>query len=153
MAQAFEDLDVWRDSRRLAKQVYEVTGQGRFRQDWDLTRQMRRSAVSVMSNIAEGFDRGTNKDFVRFLHIAKGSVSELRAQLYLAQDLGYARVEQFSALLTGYESLGRRISGLVAYLERCCRQGRVLRESELHYDVAPVDAAQPGRAPGIPLTD
>jgi len=143
MAQAFEDLEVWRDSRRLARLVYEVTGQGSLRHDWDLRRQMRRSAVSVMSNIAEGFDRGTNRDFARFLHVAKGSVSELRAQLYLAQDLGYAEREQLTVLLAGYDALGRRISGLVAYLERCISQGRVLRETEIGYTTARPESTHP----------
>lgn len=87
-AKRFEDLLIWQRARTLANLIYKLTGQGTFR-DTDLRSQMRRAAVSVMSNIAEGFGRGSNEELHYFLYIAKGSVAELQPQLYLSNDLQY----------------------------------------------------------------
>ncbi len=90
----FEELRMWQASRRLANLIYQLTGQASFR-DAALRNQMRRAAVSVMSNIAEGFGRGSNEEFIYFLYIAKGSVTELLSQLYLSLDLNYISQGQF----------------------------------------------------------
>lgn len=79
----FEDLPIWKDARALSRAIYEIS---RSFKDFSLRDQMRRAAVSVVSNIAEGFERGSNKEFLQFLYVAKGSVGELRAQLYVALD-------------------------------------------------------------------
>jgi len=87
-AKRFEDLRMWQQARTLSKLTYQLTGKASFR-DSDLRSQMRRGAVSAMSNIAEGFGRGSNEEFSYFLYIAKGSVAELQSQLYLCLDLQY----------------------------------------------------------------
>jgi len=77
----FEDIEAWREARVLVKRIYEVTAQGRFARDFGLRDQIRRAAISTMSNIAEGFERGSNKEFVHFLYVAKASAGEVRSQL------------------------------------------------------------------------
>ena len=93
-AKRFEDLIMWQRSRALANVIYKLTEGSDFR-DASLRNQMRRAAVSVMSNIAEGFGRGTNEELLKFLFIAKGSLTELQSQLYLSLDLHYTSQEQF----------------------------------------------------------
>lgn len=93
-ATRFEDLRMWQQGRRLANVTYKLTKQAGFR-DPDLRSQMRRAAVSVMSNVAEGFGRGSNEEFLYFLYIAKGSATELLSQFYLSHDLGYISDVQF----------------------------------------------------------
>ncbi|MFA7166279.1 MAG: four helix bundle protein [Desulfoplanes sp.] len=102
----FEDLEVWKEGMRLASNVYRVLKECR---DFGLRDQMQRAAVSVPSNIAEGYERNTNKDFVHFLYIAKGSCSELRTQVYLAVDVGIVEKGVGDELL---EST-RKISGML----------------------------------------
>jgi four helix bundle protein len=87
----FEEMEIWQQARAVAKEVYAVSSQGGFGRDLGLRSQLQRAAVSIMSNIAEGFERGTNKEFVQFLFIAKGSAGEVRSQLFLALDLGTSR--------------------------------------------------------------
>ena len=98
MASAFEELVVWKKARVLASEIYAVTGSGPFARDRDLQSQMRRAAVSIVSNVADGFERNTKADFARFLLIAKGSCGELRAQLYVALDQGYVGQAAFDQL-------------------------------------------------------
>ena len=85
----FEDLIAWQKAKNLTRAIYEITKIGEFAKDFGLRDQIRRAAVSVMSNIAEGFDRGGHSEFHQFLVIAKGSCAELRSQLYIAKDIGY----------------------------------------------------------------
>ncbi|HQO65044.1 MAG TPA: four helix bundle protein, partial [Syntrophorhabdus sp.] len=94
----FEDIEAWEKARRIAKNVYAACRQVEFSRDFGLRDQMQRAAVSIMSNIAEGFERGTNKEFIQFLFIAKGSAGEVRSQLYLALDLGYINQDVFDSL-------------------------------------------------------
>lgn len=91
----FEDLDAWQQARQLAAAIYRLTRESGLRQDHALSSQMQRAAVSIMSNIAEGRERGTSREFHRFLSIALGSCAELRAQLYLAKDVGYVDAATF----------------------------------------------------------
>ena len=91
----FEDLDAWKVGRELADLAYSLTKHHAFSHDFGLKDQMRRSAVSVMSNVAEGFERGSNKDFVKFLFIARGSAGEVRSLLYVALDQGYITDAEF----------------------------------------------------------
>jgi four helix bundle protein len=94
----FEDLDCWKVARELANGVYHFTKEGSASRDYGFRDQIRRSAISVMNNIAEGFERGSNKDFAHFLFIARGSAGEVRSMLYVALDQGYVSESQFSEL-------------------------------------------------------
>ena len=92
----FEDLEAWQIGRELTNRIYAITRVGPIAKDFGFIDQVRRAAVSVMNNIAEGFDRGSNKDFVKFLFIARGSAAEVRSLLYVALDQGYVIEAQFA---------------------------------------------------------
>jgi four helix bundle protein len=113
----FEELQVWQDARELVKAIYSISKQGSFRRDASLRDQIRRAATSVMSNIAEGFERGTRKEFIHFLDIAKGSNGEVRSQLYVALDQAYTDQNKFDVLCESTKTLSRRIATFVAYLQ------------------------------------
>lgn len=117
MAKYFEALDVWRDARSLAHAVYDVTAGAGFAKDFGLCDQIRRAAVSVMSNIAEGFERGGNQEFLQFLSIAKGSGGEVRSQLYVAKDQGYLSEERFHDLHAACRRPSIMISSLIDSLK------------------------------------
>jgi four helix bundle protein len=119
----FEDLVAWQKARVLARRIYEVSQQGRLGRDTGLARQMQRAGVSIMSNIAEGHERSNPGDFHRFLAIAKGSCAELRAQLYLAHDIGHISESDFSELRQSSMEVGRIIGGLMASV-KIKRQGQ-----------------------------
>ena len=92
----FEDLEAWKFGRELAQSVYSLTRKDLISRDFGLVDQIRRAATSAMTNVAEGFERGSNKDFVRFLFIARGSAGEVRSLLYVALDQGYITEEEFN---------------------------------------------------------
>lgn len=94
----FTDIVAWQKGREVVKKIYELTRQGAFSRDWGLKDQIQRAAVSICSNIAEGFERSGNKEFANFLWIAKGSVGEVASQLYNAKDCGYIDEETFAAI-------------------------------------------------------
>jgi len=110
----FEDLIAWQKARELTRRIYAATDCGSFSKDWGLRDQIRRASVSVMSNVAEGFDRAGRPEFRQFLVIAKGSCAEVRAQLYVALDAGYLHKGQFEELYVLAEETGRIINGLRA---------------------------------------
>lgn len=114
----FEEIAAWQKGRELAKAVYEITERGLFSKDFGLKDQIRRASVSIMSNIAEGFERDGTKEFIQFLSIAKGSVGEVKSQLYVALDRGYVTRNEFNMLseLTG--EAARLIAGLMSYLKQ-----------------------------------
>ena len=114
----FEDLIAWQRARMLTKAIYEATQQGDFARDFGLRGQMQRAAVSVMSNVAEGFERSSAADFQRFLSMAKASCAELRSQLYVALDVGYLDETRFTQLVDQAQEVARVIGGLRASLER-----------------------------------
>lgn len=109
----FEDLLAWQKARVLTREIYQLTRTSTFRQDRALANQMQRAAVSVMSNIAEGFERNSAGDYHRFLIMAKGSCGEIRAQLYVALDADYINQTDFTHLQEVTAELGRIIGGLV----------------------------------------
>ena len=115
----FEDIESWKMARLLTKDVYLVTYKELFRKDFGLADQIRRAAVSVMSNIAEGFERRTKKEFIQFLYISKGSAGEVRSQLYIALDLKYITEKEFQGLYSRIESISQRISAFIKYLDSC----------------------------------
>lgn len=110
----FEDLIAWQKARDLTKRIYSLTRQGGFERDYGLRDQIRRAAVSVMSNLAEGFDRAGRSEFHQFLVIAKGSSAEVRSQLYVALDVGYISQDEFEQTTMQVEELARIIGGLRA---------------------------------------
>jgi four helix bundle protein len=112
----FEDIDAWKRARELVKVIYQITGTGEFARDFGLRDQIRRAAVSVLSNIAEGFERDGNKEFLQFLSQAKGSCGEIRAQLYIALDQAYMGDAQFQEVLEQTMRVSRLIAGLMKYL-------------------------------------
>ena len=110
----FEDLVAWQKARILTQKIYQVTRQELFAKDFGLVRQIRAAAVSVMSNIAEGFERGNRNEFHQFLTIAKASCAEVRSQLYVALDAEFLTQNQFDTLLDQAEEVGRIVGGLRA---------------------------------------
>jgi four helix bundle protein len=115
--QRFEDIEAWQKARELTKAIYAMSNDGQFARDFGLRDQIRRASVSIMSNIAEGFGRGGNKEFIQFLSTAKGSSSEVQAQLYVALDAGYINQDQFQKLYSETEATARMIAGLLRYLQ------------------------------------
>ncbi len=115
---SFEEIEVWQKARELNKLIYSITAKSNFSKDFDLVRQIRRASVSVSSNIAEGFERQSNKEFVRFLYIAKGSVGEVRSQTYLALDIGYIDETDFNNIKKSVLEISRMLSGLIKYLNK-----------------------------------
>ncbi len=115
--QRFEDLKVWQEAKSLVKSIYLLTKEGAAGRDFGYCDQLRRAAVSVMSNIAEGFERGTNKEFVQYLFIAKGSAGEVRSLLWVALEVGYLPASDFKLLSQSSLSLSRRLSTFIKYLQ------------------------------------
>lgn len=114
----FEELPVWKDARELCRGVYAVTRGKEFGSDPGLTDQIRRAAVSVVSNIAEGVERGTTNELVYFLFIAKGSAGEVRAQLYVAEDQRYVSVDEASALREQAKKIAYQLEHWTRALQR-----------------------------------
>jgi four helix bundle protein len=110
----FEDLIAWQKARALTKEIYQITREATFARDFGLSGQIQRAAVSIMSNIAEGFERGSRGEFHQFLSTAKASCAEVRSQLYVAFDIGYLGQPKFNELLTQAEEVGRIVGGLRA---------------------------------------
>src|SRR5689334_2676660 len=113
----FEELIAWQKARSLTSAVYEATRQGGFARDFGLSSQIQRAGVSIMSNIAEGFERNSPGEFHQFLSTAKASCAELRSQLYIALDAGYLSQERFTQLLQQAEEIGKIIGGLRAAVD------------------------------------
>jgi four helix bundle protein len=114
----FEDMDAWQTARALTKTVYQLTANGTFSRDFGLKDQMQRASVSIMSNIAEGFESRTEILFLEFLGRAKGSAGELRAQFYVAQDAGYVSQDQFQSIQDQCAKCSAQISRFMDYLKR-----------------------------------
>jgi len=114
---SFEDLPVWQNARELAVQVYRTTSKGKLKDDYGLRNQIQRSTVSVSSNIAEGFERGSKRESIQLLYVAKGSAGELRSQLFIAKDIGYMDKSDFKVLLNSATTVSKQISGFIEYLK------------------------------------
>lgn len=119
----FEDIESWKRARKLTKDIYTVTAQDKFSRDFGLRDQIRRATVSILSNIAEGFERGGDKEFLQFLGIAKGSSGEVRAQLYVALDLEYISAAQFEELAQAASEVSQLLSGFMKYLRESTLRG------------------------------
>lgn len=116
-AERFEDLIVWQKARKLTAQVYETTAIGEFARDYGLRDQMRRSAVSIMANVSEGFERFRPNEFHQFLSVAKASCGELRSHLYVALDANYIGKISFQELMDSANELARLVSALRTSIE------------------------------------
>ena len=114
----FEEIEAWQTARELTKLVYQLSNQGAFSRDFGLRDQMRRAAVSVMSNIAEGFESRTRPLFVDFLGRAKASCAEVRAQAYVCIDVGYVSQDEFEHVTLLGDRCARQIRGFINYLQR-----------------------------------
>ena len=116
--QKFEDLIMWQRSRELVRFIYEISKYQNFERDYGLQDQIRRASVSVMSNIAEGFDRGTKQEFLNYLFIAKGSCGEVKSQLYIAHDIGYIDISKFQKGIGLSDEVARLIQSFVSKLKQ-----------------------------------
>jgi len=114
----FEDLIAWKKARILTRDIYRATQAGTFSKDYGLTAPITKATVSIMSHIAEGFERGKRGEFEHFLAIAMGSCAEVRSQLYAALDVGYVNEDKFISLLHQAEEVGKIIGGLRASVAR-----------------------------------
>ncbi|MBE9052228.1 four helix bundle protein [Nostocales cyanobacterium LEGE 11386] len=114
----FEDLIAWQKARILTQVIYQITQQEKFKKDFGLSGQMQRATVSIMSNIAEGFERNRPGEFHQFLSIAKASCAELRSQLYVALDINYIQQSEFNQILNQAQEVGKIIGGLRASIDR-----------------------------------
>jgi four helix bundle protein len=114
---SFEDIEAWIEARSLTRQIYQMSLKQPFCKDYTLCNQIRGASISIMSNIAEGFERDGSKEFVQFLSIAKGSVGEVRSQLYIALDQNYITKDQFNSLYELTIKVATKLSRLISYLK------------------------------------
>jgi four helix bundle protein len=114
----FEDLEAWQKARDLCSKVYVISNGPLFFRDFELKGQIRSAVVSIMSNIAEGYERGGDKEFIQFLSLAKGSCGEVRSQLYIALDQKYISQTEFDNLCAHAKEVSRLLAGLMKYLQQ-----------------------------------
>jgi four helix bundle protein len=126
----FEEIECWKKARELTREIYEITNRPAFSRDFGLKDQIRRAAVSIMSNIAEGYDRSGTAEFVHFLATAKGSAAEVRCQLYVAADQGYIHEDHFVKLNSLAAETARMLSGLMKYLRTSGYKGTKFKATE-----------------------
>ncbi|MEM3484682.1 MAG: four helix bundle protein [Candidatus Methanomethyliaceae archaeon] len=144
--QRFEEIEAWQTARVLAGRIYALSGKGAFAQDFALRDQIRRAAISGMSNIAEGFESRTSALFTDFLGRAKGSLGEVRAQLYIALDCGYITREQFEEVSELADKAGRQIYRFMAYLQTEAKSRRLHQAQPDYQLTAPLSPAIDPRA-------
>jgi len=113
----FEDINAWQEARQLTKSIYELTELPGFNKDWGLSQQVQRAAVSVMNNIAEGFDSASKAEFIKFLSYARRSASEVQCALYVALDRAYINKSQFDGIYERAEKTRRMVTAFMKYLK------------------------------------
>ena len=124
MINSFVELKIWQDARKLSKIVFDFTESKQFEKDYKFRNQIRSSSGSIMDNIAEGFERGGNKEFLQFLSIAKGSVGETRSQCFRALDYGFFDKNQATQMFEILDFLDLRLGKLMSYLKSTSFKGR-----------------------------
>ena len=129
-SKTFEDLQAWKDSRKLVRIIYKLSSVGDLSRDFALRNQMRRAALSVMANIAEGFERTGNREFLQFLSIAKGSAGELRSHLHAAYDSGFIQQEDYQHLSHSVLEVSRQLAGLMKFLKGSPYKGSKFEEMQ-----------------------
>lgn len=127
-ATCFEDLKIWKEARELSKEIYVISRLPEFSKDYRFVGQITSAAGSIMDNIAEGFERDGNKEFLQFLSIAKGSCGELRSQLYRAYDAGYINEEKFETLVNNIKLLSASIFHFMKNLKSSDMVGKKYKE-------------------------
>lgn len=115
MGKGFEELKVWQKAKDLAVLIYKITSEGKIAKDFSLRDQMRRSAISIPSNIAEGDERDTDKESVRFFYISKGSLAELRTQIRIALEVGFLDKDEFAKIELDYSEIGKMLGGIIKH--------------------------------------
>jgi four helix bundle protein len=126
-AHGFEDLRIWQGARELVQSIYTLTSNQKFRSDPSLRDQLRRAAVSSMANLAEGFERGSKREFVRFLYMARGSSGEVRSHLYVARDLDYITPSEFEQVEGQAVVLSKGAFRFIQHLESSDRGGQQIQ--------------------------
>lgn len=114
----FEDLKIWQLALRITKEIYDISAKKEFSKDFALRDQIRRAIISISSNIVEGFEKNNNNEFIRFLKIAKGSIGEVRNQLYIALAIGYITQKEFNELNNKLIDLANQVGKFISYLEK-----------------------------------
>ena len=125
----FEEIEGWQKARELTRSIYAITSQGAFARDFTLKDQIRRAGVSSMANVAEGFEREGNKEFIQFLTLSKGSSAEVKSHLYVALDAHFITETQFKQTYQLADETGRLIGGFMRYLEGSPYPGRKFRRA------------------------
>mgnify|MGYP003580183097 CR=1 FL=1 len=126
-----EDIIVWQNAIKLCDAVYDITDKNLFAKDYSLKDQIRRSAISIPSNIAEGFERESNRQFVYFLLIAKGSAGELKTQLHISRNRKYISEEEFQKLHDAVSEIGKQLGKFISYLRESIKQSKLSQPSKL----------------------
>ncbi len=124
----FEDLEIWQLARILSKRIFLISLEPPFIKDYRFRDQLRAAAGSVMDNIAEGFERSGRLEFINFLSIAKGSIGEVKSQLYRATDQSYLATDLFNELYAEYDKLAANIAGFITYLNKSVHKGQKFRD-------------------------
>lgn len=114
----FEELECWQEARKFVGPIYEITKNERFRKDYELVGQVKRSAISVMANIAEGFHRTSKKDFMKFLDYSRASIAETLSHSYVALDQGYIEHADIKKLRAHADTVWKKVNNFIAYLSR-----------------------------------
>lgn len=117
-SKTFEDMKIWQQSMNVACQIYQITSRGEFSKDFGLRDQLRRSAISISSNIAKGHERNNDKELLRFLSYAKASAGEARSQIHLAIRIGYIQEQRDEQILSDLKEISSSLSGFIRYIKR-----------------------------------
>lgn len=131
--QTFEEIEAWKRARKLSQELFTISQREVMRYDFALKDQLNRSTGSVMDNIAEGFERGGNREFIQFLFIAKGSTGEARSQLYRMLDRRYITVEEHERLSIELRSKSQLLMNFISYLKKADLKGAKYHEPQAHY--------------------
>jgi len=131
---SFEEIEAWQKARELSNEIYMLSTKGDFSKDYSLKDQINRSTGSTMDNIAEGFERGGNREFIQFLSVARGSIGEVRSQLYRAKDRNHIEENTFNTLVDKALTISKQVTALMKYLHQSELKGMKFHEPEEPYN-------------------